>query len=201
MKRTFQLAALFALTAAFFLGLVAGVDRVAEFHHSVYAQWNGPLTGRGIPSNLAYIPLLLAGNIPATGTNPGGTAVPIASTTIPTGDFALCGTNGCRIRFHYNYSISGGTQGLCYVTDNVGAAPYGKALALTVNNFTPCEASGLSLTQFSAGANPTVAVTLYDLGTTEVCQYQTLTPSAAGCASSATGATQGYTQFEVVESN
>lgn len=163
---------------------------------------NGTITQSGCTVgdvNNAFISTLLAGNIPSTGTNPGGSPVTIASVTIPTADFAGCGTNGCRIGYDYSYSIAGGTEGVCYVSD--GTNTYGLSLALTVNNFTPCGKSGMSLTKFSAGANPTVTVTLYDIGTTEVCQYQSLTPSAAGCASGASGATQGYVNFYVQQSN
>jgi len=114
---------------------------------------------------------------------------------------AACGTNGCRIRVTYDYYISVGSQtGNCWVTD--GTAVWGFTGEYNVNNQGGCSFSGLSTTQYSAGATPTISTQLYQYASTgvTVCAFRSPT-SANGTCASGSGTLQSYWQVEVVQSN
>jgi len=172
----------------------------AFFVTITHAQWNESVTGRGntgVPVNLAFTNKAFA----PSGSPP---ELAVSSTTTTTIDSttlsalpAACGTNGCRLRVTYDYFVSGGVVGVCYVNDG-GAADWDQSQAGTVSNHTPCGFSSISPEQFSSGATPTVTVYIYDSGSANVCGYQSPTFTDATCQSSGI---QGYLQVEVIQSN
>ena len=143
-------------------------------------------------NNVAFVNQPLAADVAVTA-NTTTTVASITLSALP----AACGTNACRVRLSYSYYASGGTLGLCYVSD--GTNTYGASGAVTVNNFTLCGATLLTPQQFSSGATPTFTILIFDEGATSVCAFRQIAPSTAACAVGS--GLQSYMQAEVLPSN